>query len=271
MLLLAALLAVSRGTEAQAQFEETAWSTTFPAQRLSAGTAFGCEDNSGHTARRCSTHMPDQSFVFDGVTYYVRYIHTTPSGALSFDLSLSSGANTHTVRIPAKLRDRGTLVVGASSFRLADAADRTITGIEWLNTGISWSAGQQIEVSLTFFDQENYEREMRKGASRSGACGSPDLRGLPANERADEGESAEQGLWHCHGDGVYHRHPDWRKAHTPHIATKDLRPTGDPPARPPATAPPSAHSEANPAARTEGFGNWHSHPDGRYHRHAPGH
>ena len=217
--------------------------------------------------------MPVQSFVFDGVTYYVRYLRASTSGVLSFDLTLEPGFNSNSVRIPDKLRDGATLVFGGGAYSrdLADAEDGSLSGILWRDTGINWSANQQIEVKLTFFDQEKYERDLRKGASRSGACGEDTTNSLENDEEGDT-----PGLWHCHGDGTYHYHADWRKAHNPHIAPEDLTPTPDPDPvpRPPATAPAGAYTRQKagaPAIETEGFGNWHSHPDGRFHRHAGGH
>ena len=207
---------------------------------------------------------------FDGVTYHVRRMYLADGTTRSFhlDLSLTSGFNAATVRIPDKLKDAVVLRFGTVSLRLSDAERRSV-GIAWPNSGIHLSAGQQVQVKLTFFDQEKYEREMRKGASRSGVCGESTTNSLANDEEGDT-----PGLWHCHGD-IYHYHADWRKAHTPHIATEDLRPTGDPPARPPATAPASEHlipqKTGHQPVRAEGFGNWHSHPDGRFHRHAGGH
>ncbi|WP_419853757.1 hypothetical protein [Candidatus Poriferisodalis sp.] len=134
-------------------------------------------------------------------------------------------------------------------------------------SGRAWSPDHTAKLTLYRPYEDVAAEDARKAASRSGACGSPNLQGLPADKRADEGESAEQGLWHCHGDGVYHRHPDWRYRHP--APGQAVRATGDPVAPRLPTAPPGAYTRQQtgaPAIKTEGFGNWHWHGD-IYHRH----
>ncbi len=133
----------------------------------------------------------------------------------------------------------------------------------WAQEGNAWSSDHTAEITLYRPYEDIAAEDARKPAGRSGACGSPNLEGLSVAKQAVQAESAEKGLWHCHGDGVYHRHPDWRYRHP--APGQAVRPTGDPVARPPATAPSSA------ADKAKGFGDWHSHPDGRFHRHAGGH
>ena len=141
----------------------------------------------------------------------------------------------------------------------------------------AWGTGETVKITLYKPYSAFAAEDVLKPASRSGACGSPSLQHLSAEDQADEGESGENGLWHCHGDGIYHRHgPAWRHRHP--APGQTVRPTPDP--NPPsdysapATAPADAYTQQKqgaPAIKTEGFGNWHSHPDGRFHRHAGGH
>ena len=262
-LVLAALLTVSSGTQAQAQdqFDKTAVAGTLTAQTLVG--ARGCENNSNFGWRRCSNNLSEDSFVFDGVTYYIRQLMRQGNN-LQLSLALSPDRHAPHV-IPEKLMAEGTLRIGGNLFHFSEATTLS-SSIVWSNPGFSWSSGQSVQVSLTYFDQEKYEREMRTGASRSGACGEDSTNSLQNDQAGDT-----PGLWHCHGD-VYHYHADWRKVHNPHIATEDLPPVPDanPVAPAPATEPSGTYTRQQPGApaiKTEGFGDWHTHPDGRFHRH----
>ena len=231
---------------------EEVWSSTLEARSLTNGR--GCDNTAQHALRRCSSRLTVPTFRIGSTTYRVDSM-VSMSGQL---------AMTTTPDVPRRVSG-WILQVGASRHTLGWSAGNLFVGSGFP----TWTSGETMRITLYRSYVDIAAEDARKPASRSGACGSPNLEGLPADKRADEGESAEKGLWHCHGDGVYHRHPDWRARHP--APSQAVRPTGDPLARPPATAPASAHSAANPAARTEGFGNWHSHPDGRFHRHAGGH
>ena len=218
------------------------------------------------------------------MTYHIRQLYLTP-----FDpgnpgtqddlpptlyLSLALSRNGVAVDPPEKLVSNAVLRVGGRDFRLSDGrlARTTNRTISWETPGYSWSVGAAVHLSLTVADEEKRVRELRRGASRSGVCGEDTTNSLQNDQEGDT-----PGLWHCHGD-VYHYHADWHKAHNPHIATEDLTPTPDP--NPPsdysapATAPAGAYTQQQqgaPAINTEDFGNWHTHSDGRFHRHAGGH
>ena len=118
----------------------------------------------------------------------------------------------------------------------------------------TWQAGQSVELTLYRPYADIATEDVFKAASRSGDCGS---------DVATDADNAANGHWHCHGD-VYHRHLNWRARHpASHIATEDLRPTGDRyvPLLP----------RANTAAeRSRGFTDgWHWHGD-IYHSHGGG-
>ena len=230
-------------------------------------TVRGCQNNTSTTTRKCYRNLTDDEFVYDGETYYIRTIFIAGT-RLQLSLALSPDRNAAHVALPRTLRAEGTLYVGERSFRLSESTIGSNT-IFWDNPGFSWSINQQVQLSLTWLDEEKRVRELRKGASRSGVCGES-----TTNSALNDVAGDTPGLWHCHGD-VYHYHADWNKAHTPHIATEDLRPTGDTPASPPATAPASWYlapqKSGHQPVRAEGFSNWHSHSDGRFHRHAGGH
>ncbi len=120
--------------------------------------------------------------------------------------------------------------------------------------GYPWTVGESVKITLYRPYEDIAAEDAREGATRSAS--------------ACPGAVDAGSLWHCHGDAIYHQHgPEWRYRHP--APSQTVRPTGDPLARPPATAPASEHLRQGQPA--EGFGNWHSHPDGRYHRHAGGH
>ena len=155
-LLLAALLAVSPRTEAQAQdqYEETVWSTTLNVQTLVA-TLRGCDNTASSTGRKCFNRLSGgdgASFVFNGVTYHIRRLFVAGS-RLQISFSLSAERNAPHVDPPALLRASGTLHVGANSYDLSDAVSGSNT-IYWENAGISWSTNQQVQLRLTWtFDR----------------------------------------------------------------------------------------------------------------------
>ncbi len=238
---------------------EEAWSATLTVQTRADGVTRGC-DNSG--ANRCAAHLTDPTFQIGTTTYTVvsvtggtsaLVITTRPAlpwgrvagWQLAINRGPSRGLSTYTARAESK-----SIIVSVS--------------------GYPFTAGESVKLTLYRPYEDVAAEDARKGASRSGACGSPNLEGLSAAKQAVQAESAEQGLWHCHGDGVYHRHPDWRYRHP--APGQTVRPTPDPNPvpPPPATAPSGAYTQQKtgaPAIKTEGFGNWHSHPDGRFHRH----
>ncbi len=119
--------------------ETTVWSATLTAGPLIVGV--GCEN--GFAGVECSSTsvLTDDDFRFAGADYAVTGLGTI-SGA-TLDLSFDK-------EIPAAMRSGGTLYVDGSALRLADAGlsenKRTAT---WSSTGLSWSAGDKVRLSLT--------------------------------------------------------------------------------------------------------------------------
>ncbi len=253
--LVAAVLAASSPAVAQTAPDggEEAWSATLTVQDVGSGVIFGCDANS---ATNCNTHLSDSNIRIGGTTYRVRaiaagngaiVIQTTPSmpnGRVEgWQLAINRG--------PSRGLTRYTL----------SAANEIFVAV----SGSPITAGETVKITLYRPYEDIAAEDARKPAGRSGACGSPNLEGLSAAKQAVQAESAEKGLWHCHGDGVYHRHPDWRYRHPAPGQAVRATPDPNPVAPAPATAPSSA------ADKAKGFGDWHSHPDGRFHRHAGRH
>ncbi len=166
----------------------------------------------------------------------------------------------------------GTLPLGTCSPFSSGSTVHTIECIATpLDSNVSLKAGVPTKLTLKLPDVQTQAATRTNTSTRH--CGSPDLAGVEASTTLTEqqktnlknalAESAEKGLWHCHGDS-YHRHPDWRKAHPKPGAT--VRATGDRAVTPEAKA-------ATADERAAGWSGWHSHNQtgyNVYHRHASG-
>ena len=141
LLLAAALLALAvffapGGQPAQAQ-TTTVWSATLTAQRIS--TTNGCSNFSGVASTYCSSTsvLTDDDFTYNGVNYEVTQLTVGDIGSLAaiFDKA-----------IPTDL----SLNVGDTAFSIASAAlSQSDKAATWTNSGLSWSTGGTIQLSLT--------------------------------------------------------------------------------------------------------------------------
>ena len=121
---------------AERQSATVVWTATLTPGELGGGY-FGCSNESSLTCSS-SNNLTDDSFTHDSTTYSISdfYLH-------SGTLELNVGANPSATTI-ADL----TLNVGGSPFPLSNA-DVSGSRIEWTNTGLSWTAGTDVTVSLT--------------------------------------------------------------------------------------------------------------------------
>ena len=119
---------------AQAQ-TTTVWSATLTVARDTQIGLIGCARDAP-----CSSQLTDDDFTYDGVEY--AFTSMSVSGS-----SLNTRINKP---IPAALKSALTLHVGSSQLAFADA---TYSGSDhiatWTNTGLSWSAGDTVSLSLT--------------------------------------------------------------------------------------------------------------------------
>ncbi len=119
---------------AQAQ-TTTVWSATLS---VVVGTSTGLTGCSIQPP--CSSQLTDDDFTYGGVEYTFTTIYVS-GGSLNVTVNKA---------IPAALKSALTLHVGSSQFALAGAAftgnDRVMT---WTNSGLSWSAGDTVSLSLT--------------------------------------------------------------------------------------------------------------------------
>ena len=136
--MLAALLgALLMLNSVPAAAQTNVWSATLTVKDVLASYSFGCENgNSGNECSSTSVLTEDQ-FTHNGVTYDVTIIIQTPSlGTLSIELNKN---------IPGGFASF-TLEVGGSS--IGSPASISRTDMSWANTGLSWSAGDSVSLSL---------------------------------------------------------------------------------------------------------------------------
>ena len=143
MLVALAVLFAPDGRPAQAQ-STTVWSATLTVVAI-AGVAEGCD--SSFTGAECSSTsvLTNDGFTYGGIDYEVTRL-VVVSGTLNFALNKT---------IPDSLKAALTLNVGSSQLALADATLGQGTGqpqnsrAQWSNTGLSWSGGDTVTLSLT--------------------------------------------------------------------------------------------------------------------------
>ena len=111
------------------------WSAT-----LTAGTAISGIAGSGcGTVTPCSSALTDDTFTYDNVEYTFTEIRIE-AGSLSIRLNKA---------LPQSLKSALTLHVGNSQFPLANASSSAGNYETWSNTGLSWSAGDTVQLRLT--------------------------------------------------------------------------------------------------------------------------
>ena len=114
------------------------WSATLTVRDV-LGQTLGCEN--GLSGDECSTRLTDDDFTHGGTTYEVEtvWLH---SGTLFFQLN----------RAFSDALKRLTLQVGSASFPLRNARFTGVTRnndlARWRNTGLSWTAGGTVSLSL---------------------------------------------------------------------------------------------------------------------------
>ena len=147
LLLAAALVALAvffmpGGQPAQAQ-QSSVWSATLTvADTGGGGTLLGCENPVAGGSCSSTSVLTDDDFTYGGVDYEIVRIDLIPSsGFLRFELNKA---------IPADLKAALTLHLGSSQFPIANAAlTQSDKRASWGSTGLSWSVGDTVSVSLT--------------------------------------------------------------------------------------------------------------------------
>ncbi len=116
---------------------EQVWSST-----LTVGSsygAYGCTNFLSGIECSSTSVLSDGNFTYDGVDYAVKSVTYIPA-TTSFNFVLDK-------TFPGGIMSTGTLYVDGSPFSLAGVASGASS--EWLNAGLSWSAGDTVQLSLT--------------------------------------------------------------------------------------------------------------------------
>ena len=119
------------------------WSDTLTAKALTGIQAgsFGCGFTQTIVASQCNASgaLNSDRISYGGSFHLLADIYLTSTGTLTFATTTS---------IPDSVRQRATLHVGNRQFTLATATVNS-SALSWSSTGLSWSANQQVQLSLT--------------------------------------------------------------------------------------------------------------------------
>ena len=117
------------------------WSATLTVA-FSGNFVKGCVNTAAAGARCSETNvLTSDSFTYSGVNYEVVRAEVSTTNVLFFRLNKA---------IPSDLKAALTLNVGNRQFALADATTTSFSGsqAQWNNTGLSWSVGDTVQLSL---------------------------------------------------------------------------------------------------------------------------
>ena len=134
LLAAAALLALAAPAQAQTEV----WTATLTPADLGHGI-LGCSNNIATARCSSTTFLSEDSFNHDSTDYNITGLYVRSSGR--FEILVNADLTTATAAL--------TLVVGSTSFVLADANIITARSRVWFNTGASLTAGTDITVKLT--------------------------------------------------------------------------------------------------------------------------
>ena len=120
------------------------WSATLTVADLGGGL-LGCSNFDSDTSKRCNqaARLTNDEFSFLNQPFAAQRI-VVQSGGLRFQVSATPSA---------KFRSDLSLSIDGMSFPLADASVATLSVMgdasDWANTGLSWSAGDTVQVKIT--------------------------------------------------------------------------------------------------------------------------
>lgn len=110
----------------------TVWSATL---------SIGAQNEGCGITLNCSTQLTSTTFTYAGVTYTINRLRVTPSG---LELTLTSA-------LQASIKTSAAVFnVDGTEFRFADGSySNSDTTVFWSRTGLSWTAGDTVELSLS--------------------------------------------------------------------------------------------------------------------------
>ena len=113
------------------------WCATLTVQSLSNG-AFGCATS--QSGKECSAHLTEDEFTHDSTDYEVSGLQLIADGELRLFLAPPNDLTTASRSL--------VLLVGSGRFPLAHADTKEERSRYWINSGLSWSSGDSVDVRL---------------------------------------------------------------------------------------------------------------------------
>ena len=123
------------GTPAVVDDDEV-WSGTLTVRDLGSGV-HGCSNFV--TSSLCSSRLSDDDFTHDGTNYPIVFIFLRTNGQLEIDFDTDLTTATQGL----------TLNVDGTAFAFEDASSKLASFRRWNNTGLSWTAGNTVSLTLT--------------------------------------------------------------------------------------------------------------------------
>ena len=118
------------------------WSATLPVKDAE-DDDLGCHNGVVDSTARCSNSLTDDTFEYDNTNYSVTQLLLRSESAQRWDLILTF----NTTPTDATIADL-TLNVGGSPFPLSEAS-LTGSSFTWANSGLTWTIGTDVTVTLT--------------------------------------------------------------------------------------------------------------------------
>ena len=111
------------------------WSGTLTVK--ASGVVLGCSN--GFTNNHCRDQLSDDDFTHDSTDYAITSLFLRRNGELQFVVDTNFTTATQAL----------TLNVGGTAFAFEDADTKTILTRTWNNSGLSWTAGDTVSLTLT--------------------------------------------------------------------------------------------------------------------------
>ena len=143
---------------AQAQYTNTLWSATLTVGTGSgqAGRTYtGC-DNQVASVVNCSTALSRDNFTYDDRNVKIVYLNRYTQSGQTFDLLVLGLPQTNASRLglPSAILNRGSLHIDNKSFKFKDIEYQAGGFWAWDNHGITWTGGEQVQVSIKISSSE---------------------------------------------------------------------------------------------------------------------
>ena len=135
------------------------WCATLTTKALEGGNHFGCANSQSGKACSNSAHLTDDAFTHAGTAYNITSLQVRANGQVQ--LWINPDITT--------AGDSLVLHIGSQSFAFETADTKQNDNRRWNNSGLSWSAGEEVALKLTETpaDGENGELRLADGPSEN--------------------------------------------------------------------------------------------------------